>query len=136
MISIDGKPLRHAFEQATATAAIPRVSAWASANRLVVGQLNVDEQSHAMTAMPTRLPLRDVNGAVVTIEARGCQKALAKTSTEPGAASVLALKAHPPTLAAEVPVWLTAARDTTCAGIAPAYQETVDGDHGRLEIRR
>jgi predicted transposase YbfD/YdcC len=73
IISIDGKTLRHSFDQATATAAIHRVSAWASANRLVLGQLKVDEKSNESTAIPKRLPLLDVQGAVVTIDAMGCQ---------------------------------------------------------------
>src|SRR5262245_20562121 len=79
MVSIDGQTLRHAFDQATATPAIHMVSAWASANRLVLGQLQVDEQSNDITAMPALLRLLALKGAVVTIEAMGCQQAMAKT---------------------------------------------------------
>ena len=136
IIAIDGKTLRHSFDQATATAAIHMVSAWASANRLVLGQLKVDEKSNEITAIPKLLHLLDVKGAVVTIDAMGCQKEIAKTITEQGADYVLALKDNHPTLAEEVTLLLTDARDTTCAGIAHAYHETVDGDHGRIEIRR
>src|SRR5262245_9503322 len=71
IVSIDGKTLRHAFDHATSTAAIPMVRAWASANRLVLGQLQVDEQSNEITAIPTLLHLLDVQGAVVTIDAMG-----------------------------------------------------------------
>jgi predicted transposase YbfD/YdcC len=136
MVSMDGKTLRHAFEQATATAAIHMVRAWASANRLVLGQRKVDEKSNEMTAIPKLLPLLDLKGAVVTIDAMGCQKAIAKTMTEQGAEDVLALKENHPTLSEAVTLFLNDARDTAFADIAQAYHETVEGDHGRIETRR
>jgi predicted transposase YbfD/YdcC len=135
-VSIDGKPLRQAFEQATATAAIPMVRAWASANRLVWGQLHVAEQTKAMIAIPKLLHLLDLKGAVVTSDALGCQKELAKTMTEQEADDVLALKDHHPTLSEAVTLLLNAARDTGFAGIEHASHATVDGDHGRIETRR
>ena len=136
MVSIDGKTLRHAFDQATATAAIHMVSAWASTNRLVLGQLKVEEKSNEITAIPKLLHLLDLKGAVVTIDAMGCQKEIAKTMTEQGADYVLALKDNHPTLSAAVTLFLNDARDTGFTDIAHAYHETVDGDHGRLETRR
>jgi len=136
IVSLDGKTLRHAFDQATATAAIHMVSAWASANRLVLGQLKVEEQSNAITAMPTLLRLLDITGAVVTIDAMGCQKEIAKPMTEQGADDVLALKDNHPTLSAAVTLFLNEARDTGVTDIAHAYHATVDGDHGRIETRR
>jgi len=136
MVSMDGKTLRHAFDRATSTAAIPLVSAWASANRLVLGQRKVEEKSNAMTAIPRLLPLLDLKGAVVTIDAMGCQKEIAKTMTEQGADDVLALKDNHPTLSEAVTLLLNDARDTGCADIEHSYHETVDGDHGRIETRR
>src|SRR5499433_2664681 len=136
MVSIDGKTLRHAFDQATATAALQMVSAWASANRLVLGHLKVDEKSNEITAIPALLRLLDLKGAVVTIDAMGCQKEMAKTITEQEADDVLALQDNHPTLSEAVTLFLTDARDTGCADIEHAYHETVDGDHGRLETRR
>jgi predicted transposase YbfD/YdcC len=136
IVSIDGKTLRHSFDQATATAAIHMVSAWASANRLVLGQLKVEEKSNEITAIPKLLHLLDLHGAVVTIDAMGCQKEIAKTITEQGADYVLALKDNHPTLSAAVTLFLNDARDTGFTDIAHAYHETVDGDHGRLETRR
>jgi len=136
IISLDGKTLRHSFDRATATAAIHMVSAWASANRLVLGQLKVEEKSNEITAIPTLLRLLDITGAVVTIDAMGCQKEIAKTITEQGAEYVLALKDNHPTLSAAVTLFLNDARDTGFTDIAHAYHETVDGDHGRLETRR
>ena len=136
IVSLDGKTLRHSFDQATATAAIHMVSAWASANRLVLGQLKVEEKSNEITAIPTLLRLLDITGAVVTIDAMGCQKEIAKTITEQGADYVLALKDNHPTLSAAVTRFLNDARDTGFTDIAHAYHETVDGDHGRIETRR
>jgi predicted transposase YbfD/YdcC len=136
IVSIDGKTLRHSFDQATATAAIHMVSAWASANRLVLGQLKVEEKSNEITAIPALLRLLDVTGAVVTIDAMGCQKEIAKTITEQGADYVLALKDNHPTLSEAVTLFLNNARATGFADIEHAYHETVDGDHGRIETRR
>jgi len=136
IVSIDGKTLRHSFDQASATAAIHMVSAWASANRLVLGQLKVDEKSNEITAIPKLLRLLDLKGAVVTIDAMGCQKEIAKTITEQEADYVLALKDNHPTLSEAVTLFLNDARDTGFADIEHAYHETVDGDHGRIETRR
>jgi predicted transposase YbfD/YdcC len=136
IVSLDGKTLRHSFDQATATAAIHMVSAWASANRLVLGQLKVDEKSNEITAIPKLLQLLDIKGAVVTIDAMGCQKEIARTITEQGADYVLALKDNHPTLSEAVTRFLNDARDTAFADIEHAYHETVDGDHGRIETRR
>jgi predicted transposase YbfD/YdcC len=136
IVSLDGKTLRHSFDQATATAAIHMVSAWASANRLVLGQLKVEEKSNEITAMPTLLRLLDITGAVVTMDAMGCQKEIAKTMTEQGADYVWALKDNHPTLSEAVTLLLNDARDTGFTDIAHAYHEPVDGDHGRIETRR
>ena len=89
-----------------------------------------------MWSYPTLLHLLDLKGAVVTIDAMGCQKEIAKTITEQGADDVLALKDNHPTLSAAVTLFLNEARDTGFTDIVHAYHETVDGDHGRLETRR
>jgi predicted transposase YbfD/YdcC len=136
VVAIDGKTLRHSFDRATSTAAIHMVSAWASANRLVLGQLKVEEKSNEITAIPALLQLLNLTGAVVTIDAMGCQKEIAKTITEQGADYVLALKDNHPTLAEAVTLFLNDARDTGFTDIAHTYHETVDGDHGRIETRR
>jgi predicted transposase YbfD/YdcC len=136
IVSIDGKTLRHAFDRASSTAAIHMVSAWANANRLVLGQVKVDEKSNEITAIPALLHLLDVTGAVVTLDAMGCQKDIVQTMTERGAEYVVALKENHPTLYEDVTLFLTDARVTGFTDIAHAYHETVDGDHGRIETRR
>ena len=91
-VAIDGKTLRHSFDRATGQAAIHMVRAWASAHRLVLGQLKVEEKSNEITAIPTLLMMLDIAGAIVTIDAMGCQKEIAKIITEQEADYVLALK--------------------------------------------
>ena len=135
-MSIDGTTLRHSFDHATGQTALHMVSAWASANRLVLGQRKVEEKSNAITAIPKLLRMLDVAGATVTIDAMGCQKEMAKVMTDQEADSVLALKENHPTLSADVTRFFDEAKATALADIAHAYHETVDGDHGRIETRR
>ena len=78
------------------------MSAWASANRLVLGQLKVEEKSNEITAIPKLLTMLDIAGAIVTIDAMGCQKEIAKVITDQEADYVLALKDNHPTLHEEV----------------------------------
>ena len=136
MVSIDGTTLRHACAQATATAAIPMVRAWASANRLVLGPRNVDEPSNAITAMPQLRRLLALTEAVVTMEAMGCQKERTTTMTEQEADDVVALKDHHPTRSEAVTLLRHDAQDTGFAASEHAYHATVDGDHGRIATRR
>jgi predicted transposase YbfD/YdcC len=136
LVSIDGKTLRHSFDRAASQTAIHMVSAWAHANRLVLGQVKVEDKSNEITAIPKLIKLLDLAGATVTIDAMGCQKAIAQDITDQGADYVLALKDNHPTLYDDVTVFFDEAQTTEFAEIAHAYQETVDGDHGRIETRR
>jgi len=136
IVSIDGKTLRHSFDRASGQAAIHMVSAWASANRLVLGQLKVEEKSNEITAIPKLIQMLDIAGATVTIDAMGCQKEIAKVITDREAEYVLALKENHPTLSGDVTRFFDEAKATAFADIAHAYHETVDGDHGRIETRR
>ncbi len=136
IVSLDGKTLRHSFDRAASQAAMHMVRAWANANRLVLGQVKVDDKSNEITAIPTLLKMLDVAGATVTIDAMGCQKEIATVITDQGADDVLALKDNHPTLADEVALFFEDAKRTGFAEIEHAHHETVDGDHGRIEIRR
>ena len=136
IVSIDGKTLRHSCDRATGPAAIHMVRAWASANRLVLGPLKVEEKSNAITAIPKLLTMLDMAGAIVTIDAMGCQKEIAKVITEQEADDVLALKENHPTLSEDVTQFFDEAKATAFAAITHEYHETVDGDHGRIETRR
>ena len=86
--------------------------------------------------MPQLIPLLDIAGAPVTIEAMGCQQEMAQVMTECEADDVLARKDKHPTLSGDVSRFFDAATATAFADIAQAYHETVAGEHGRLETRR
>jgi predicted transposase YbfD/YdcC len=135
-IALDGKTLRQACAQATATPALHLVRAWSRAHRLVLGPRKGEEKAKESTAMPTLLALLEVQGAVGTSDALGGQQEIAKTMTERGAASVLALKAHPTPLSEEVTLCCEEAKATACTDVAQADHAPVAGDHGRMETRR
>lgn len=137
LVSIDGKTLRHSFDRAALQAAMHMVSAWANANRLVLGQAKVEDKSNEITAIPKLLKMLDSADATVTIDAMGCQKAVAKDITDQeGVDYVWALKENHPTLYDDVTLFFDEAQATEFAEIEHAYHETVDGDHGRIETRR
>jgi predicted transposase YbfD/YdcC len=136
IVAIDGKTLRRSFDRAASKAAIHMVSAWANRNRLVLGQVKVDDKSNEITAIPQLLKMLDLSGATVTIDAMGCQKEIAKVITEQGADYVLALKKNHGHLYEDVTLFLDDAQGHEFAGIDHAYHETVDGDHGRIETRK
>lgn len=128
-VCLDGKRLRGS---GVGDQAVHLVSAYAGKARLVLAQQAVADKSNEITAMPELLSLLDVQGAVVTIDAMGCQKAIAQEVVKGGAEYILALKDNHPRLHEEVRLWL----DTEIAQGRLSQQETVDKDHGRIEIRR
>ena len=144
IVALDGKALRRAGRKGQAARYV--VNAWASANGLVLGQLKVDEKSNEITALPPLLRVLELAGCIVTIDAMGCQKKIAKEIIEADADYVLALKGNQETVFAEVKTFLddalvqqqaAAARPRGPRPAHPlAFTETVEKDHGRLEIRR
>ena len=111
---------------------VHRVSAFAGQARWVLAQQAVAEKSNEMTAIADLLALLDLHGAVVTVDAMGCQRTIAQTTIDDGADYVLTLKDHHPTLCEEVRLWLDT--EVTCGRLP--VQETIEKDHGRIEIRR
>ncbi|MGE0827513.1 MAG: ISAs1 family transposase [Candidatus Binatia bacterium] len=136
VVAIDGKTLRRSFDRARGKNAIHMVSAWASANRLVLGQQKVDEKSNEITAIPALLQLLELKGCIVTIDAMGCQKAIAQTIIKQEADYVLTLKANHGLLYEEVQRFFAWARQRQFHDVAHEYYQTLDGDHGRVEERR
>jgi predicted transposase YbfD/YdcC len=136
VVAIDGKTLRRSFDRAAGKGAIHMVSAWASVNRVVLGQQQVDEKSNEITAIPALLRLLEVKGCIVTIDAMGCQKAIARTIVEQEADYVLALKANHGFLYDEVQRFFRWAQRHQFADVPHRYYHTVDGEHGRIEERR
>ena len=139
VVALDGKTLRRSHDRANGQAALHMVSAWASDSGLVLGQLAVDEKSNEITAIPALLRLLDVAGATVTIDAMGCQTAIAAQLVAQGADYTLALKDNHLTLHHEVVETFAAARATAFADDAPTDHDhwaTVEKNHGRIETRR
>jgi predicted transposase YbfD/YdcC len=136
VVAIDGKTLRRSYDRRSAKAAIHMVSAWATQNRLVLGQLKTEEKSNEITAIPALLQVLDVQGCIVTIDAMGCQKAIAKQIVDQGADYVLALKANQGNLYAAVEQLFQTADNTMSEDLSWSYYETEERQHGRVEIRR
>jgi predicted transposase YbfD/YdcC len=145
VIAIDGKTLRRSHNRRLGQGATHLVSAWARRNRLTLGQVKVDGKSNEITAIPELLRLLHIKGCIVTIDAMGTQKEIAKQICEQGADYVLALKDNHPTLRAEV----EGIFESECAAQKEEQEskkegstkaadvfETNESGHGREETRR
>ena len=145
IVALDGKALRRALNKDQSVKYV--VSAWAESNGLVLGQLKVADKSNEITAVPELLRVLELTGCIVTIDAMGCQKKIAKEIIEADADYVLALKGNQETVHQEIKSFLDAtlleqqtprlpgAKLSTQAATL-ASVETVEKDHGRLETRR
>lgn len=136
VIALDGKTLRHSFDAATGQAALHLVSAWASENGIALGQLKVEGKSNEITALPELLKLLDVKGCVVTMDAMGCQKDLARQVIEQGGDYVFGLKGNRGSLHEETEYFFEEAKKMDFANVPYRYHQTVEKDHGRIETRR
>lgn len=136
VIAIDGKTHRGSHDQPNGKAALHLVSAWAVDNRLVLGQVAVNQKSNEITAIPQLLDLLDVRDCTVTIDALGCQTAIAEQIVQRGGQYVLALKGNQPTLLAEVQSLFADARDSLQPAYGMTTATTVEKDHGRIETRQ
>jgi predicted transposase YbfD/YdcC len=134
-VAIDGKTLRHSGRTTTKLKSLHIVSAWASEHHLTLGQVAVDNKSNEITAIPRLLELLDVHGALVTIDAMGCQKAIAKQIVDQGGDYVLPVKSNQPTLLAEIQETIGEVLENGQEGIEYETFETTDKAHGREETR-
>ena len=135
VVAIDGKTLRHSFDKATGKSAIHMVSAWATANHISLGQVVVDAKSNEITAIPKLLQLLEISGSVVTIDAMGCQTAIAEEIIKGGADCVLAVKDNQPTLHAGIAAHFLDHMEDNFAQIKVSQHETTERGHGRDEHR-
>jgi predicted transposase YbfD/YdcC len=136
VIALDGKTVRRSFDRAKGRSALHLVHAWAVANHLLLGQVAVEEKSNEITAIPELLRMLEVSGAIVTIDAMGCQKEIAHTVREEGADYLLALKAnHGHLFEQAVGFW-----DGACARMMEGpdirHHRGWSQGHGREECRR
>jgi predicted transposase YbfD/YdcC len=135
-IAIDGKTLRRSFDRGSGKAALHLVSAWATEQHLVLGQVAVDTKSNEITAIPKLLELLDVSGAIVTIDAMGCQKEIAARIREGGGDYVLTVKDNQPHLFEDIRRSFAEALESDFAGLEHSFHEEVYQGHGRLETHR
>lgn len=136
VIAIDGKSVRHSYDKGKGPSAIHMVSAWASENRLALGQVKVADKSNEITAIPQLLDILDIQGCIVTIDAMGAQKEIAKQITEQGADYVLSLKGNQGNLHEDVQQLFDWAIKTDFKDIEHEVYQTIEKGHGRLEKRR
>ena len=133
LIAVDGKTLRGSYDRRDGKAAIHMVSAWATENKLSLGQVVVDEKSNEITAIPELLAVLELSGAIVTIDAMGCQREIAAKIRERGGDYVLAVKRNQPTLYERV-------REAIDEGLEQDAERidehsTDEKGHGRQEAR-
>jgi predicted transposase YbfD/YdcC len=136
VVAIDGKTARRSHDKTIGKDAIHMVSAWASANGIVLGQRKVDDKSNEITAIPELLRVLDVAGCIVTIDAMGCQKKIAQTIRDEKADYVLSVKDNQAKLHQDIQDWFAYGDQVNFENMESSYYETIDKGHGRIEIRR
>jgi predicted transposase YbfD/YdcC len=135
VIAIDGKTLRRSFDARSSKAAIHMVSAWATTNHISLGQIVVDEKSNEITAIPKLLQMLELSGALVTIDAMGCQTEIARAIADADADYVLAVKGNQPTLHNGLVFFFADHQSDDFARVNVRHHETYNYEHGRDEMR-
>jgi len=135
VIAIDGKTVRRSGQKGDAKAAIHMVSAFAARQRLVLGQVKVSEKSNEIIAIPKLLDMLAIEGAIITIDAMGCQRDIAQKVLDKKADYVLALKGNQGSLREDVELFATEQNARSFTDTNISQDTTVDGDHGRIETR-
>jgi len=135
VIAIDGKTVRRSGHKRSGKGAIHLVSAFAARQRLVLGQVKVAEKFNEIIAIPKLLDMLAIEGAIVTIDAMGCQREIAKKIIDKTADYVLALKGNQGSLREDVEVFAAEQKARNFADTKVSRDTTVDGDHGRIETR-
>lgn len=136
VIAIDGKTMRGSGGKNASKALVHMVSAFAARQRLVLAQTKVDEKSNEIVAIPALLDMMMIEGAVVTIDAMGCQRDIAAKIIEKKADYILALKGNQGTLREDVEVFANEQKSKGFGDTTISAHETVDADHGRIETRK
>ncbi len=136
VVAIDGKTLRRSHDRAQGKDALVLVSAWAEANRLLLGQVAVDPGANEIPAIPILLQQVALAGSIVTVDAIGCQTAIAAQIVAQEADYVLALKANQGTLHEAVRVLFAAGQADGLVSIRHDIQRSIEKNHGRLELRQ
>lgn len=135
VVAIDGKQLHGSEDKGNGQAALDIVSAWATANQLVLGQVKVDDKSNEIPAIPRLLELLDITGCLVTIDAIGTQTEIAKVVVDRGGDYLLPVKENQGQLFEDLERLFDIEKQEGFASPGYSYARKVDGNHGRLEIR-
>jgi predicted transposase YbfD/YdcC len=135
-IAIDGKTLRRSHDRGIGKTALHLVSAWATVNHLSLGQVAVRDKSNEITAIPQLLELLDLAGAIVTIDAMGCQKEIARQIREGDGHYVLAVKNNQERLLTDVQACLARELEKAEEEAHYSYYQTTERKHGRVESRQ
>lgn len=135
IIALDGKSLRRSHDHWLGKDAIHMVSAWATAQRLVLGQRKIDDKSNEISALPELLQVLALEGCIVTIDAMGCQTEIAETIVERGADYVLAVKENQGKLYEDLQDLFAGVDEVAFRDVPHDFEREVTKDHGRLEIR-
>ncbi len=135
IVSIDGKKLRRSHNRTLGKHAIEMVSAWASANRMVFGQVKVGDRSTAVTAIPKLLRLLELTGCIVTIDAEGCQTKIAELIVARGGDYQLAVKENQGQLYQDLQDLFTGCEAVGFRQVPHDYVRRTNKGHGRIEIR-
>lgn len=136
VIALDGKTVRRSFDKVLGKSAIHMVSAWSANNRLILGQVKVDDKSNEITALPKLLRLLVIKGCLVTIDAMGCQTEIAEQIIEQGGDYLLAVKKNQKHLYEDIDHLFKHATPENFHSEGFDENRTVDKQHGRLEIRQ
>jgi predicted transposase YbfD/YdcC len=135
VIAIDGKTSRRSYQKKGRKSPIHMVSAFAARQRLVLGQVKVADKSNEIVAIPKLLEMLAIEGAIVTIDAMGCQRDIAEKIIGKKADYLLALKGNQGSLREDVELFATEQKAAGFKDAEISWDETVDGDHGRIETR-
>jgi len=135
VIAIDGKTVRRSSHKKAGKAAIHMVSAFAARQRLVLGQVKVAEKSNEIIAIPRLLEMLEIEGAVITIDAMGCQRGIAQKIVGKKADYILALKGNQSSLEEDVKVLVAEQKANGFKHSKISRHRTIDADHGRIETR-
>ena len=136
VVAVDGKTLRRSFDTRSNKSAIHMVSAWACEQKLVLGQRKVDDRSNEVTAVPELLALLSLKGAIVTLDAMGCQRKTCQQIIDQDADYVIGLKGNQGSLREDVELFFDGHPERDTGADCIRKSETVDAGHGRIEVRR
>ena len=135
-IAIDGKTLRRSHDRRRGRHPLHLVSAWATHNGFALGQVATEEKSNEITAIPLLLRQLELTGAVVTLDAMGCQREVAAQVQAQNGDYVLAVKANQGALHEALKDFFATAKEAGYRGVEHTYHEETDTGHGRVEVRR